>query len=169
MTTAIVIASGPSLDKVYFPEAKRDLLRATMSKHDIFVVNNAYELVPRYEHHVALDQQWWEHYKPDDQGALRWDRNNTVTQMTNSGLAAIDIAAGLGYDRILLLGFDFKRKHMAHFFGDHPPGFINAGIGRRWHKEANLLKEKLIGKEIINCTPDSALRCWPHSKLEEVI
>ncbi len=82
----------------------------------------------------------------------------------NSGYAAINLAVHYGARRVLLLGYDMQaRDGRQHFFGDH--------AWRRGHQSPFALflrtYDTLVdplrsaGVEVINCTPDTALRCFP--------
>jgi len=86
----------------------------------------------------------------------------------NSGYQAVSIAIHAGATRILLCGFDMAG---GHWFGSHPPGLTDAdpNVHRNlfipeFEKLAKILP---AGVEIINCTPGSALQCFPMGNLEE--
>lgn len=90
----------------------------------------------------------------------------------NSGAQAINLAYLFGCRRILLLGFDMKLgpKGESHWHGDHPKEMMSGkGLFEEWiHKFGPLAKDlKEAGCEVINCTPDSALKCFPMSTIEE--
>lgn len=87
-----------------------------------------------------------------------------------SGYQAINLAVHLGAARILLLGYDMRVvKARDHFFGAHPdrtkPPF-NASL-----KAFDTLVAPLtaIGVEVINCTPESAVRCFPMAALRDTL
>lgn len=88
----------------------------------------------------------------------------------NSGYQAVHLAVHLGATRILLLGFDMKdgRNRRRHWFGNHPEKLNSrgnyAGWMRAFDKFARVLQAMDI--EVLNCTPDSALRCFRRSTLE---
>lgn len=90
----------------------------------------------------------------------------------NSGFQAINLAI-LRYGRpltVLLVGFDMQSNGKRHFFGDHPEGLSNAGDFRRFipffRRAAKLLPKDI---EIVNCTPGSALTCFPMARLEDAL
>jgi hypothetical protein len=93
----------------------------------------------------------------------------------NSGHQAVHLAAHLiaHSGRILLLGFDMSRPREgpAHHHGDHPKGLNNpsAPMLQRWAELFGPLARGLAaqGIEVINCTPGSALTCFPWAPLEE--
>jgi hypothetical protein len=74
---------------------------------------------------------------------------------------------------ILLVGFDMKRSGgKAHFFGDHPNGLrtTSAGSYKRWAKSFEQAGKSLpVGIRIVNCTPNSALKCFEMADLNEVL
>lgn len=85
----------------------------------------------------------------------------------NSGFQAVNLAIQFGAKSIKLIGFDMHRPGgRAHFFGDHPPGLSNdspyALFISEFERAAATLKP---GIEIVNCTPGSALTCFPAGEL----
>jgi len=80
---------------------------------------------------------------------------------SNSGLLGLRVAELLGPDRILLLGFDMKGSH---FFGPHPAPLENTPSHRFavFRRQFDAYQSPL---PIINCTPNSALTCFPKSEL----
>jgi len=103
-------------------------------------------------------------------GALATQPNTVVAN--NTGMGAMNIAFHFGVRRILLLGFDMKPRNGKtnwHFRHKEPsqvhrykdvfiPAIERMGVQ---------LKKK--GIEVVNCTPDSALKCFPHKPIEQVI
>lgn len=90
----------------------------------------------------------------------------------NGAYQAIGIAIHAGAKRILLLGVDMKRgeKDEAHWFGEHPDKVVtNYGVAMApWFPS---LVEPLaeMGIEVINCSLESALTCFPKARLEDVL
>jgi hypothetical protein len=88
----------------------------------------------------------------------------------NSGYMAIHLAVHLGVTRILLLGFDMKegRNQRRHWFGNHPAKLNSRGNFRGWlralEKFAKVLNHMHV--EVLNCTPDSAVKCFRSVPLE---
>jgi hypothetical protein len=91
----------------------------------------------------------------------------------NSGYMALHLAVHLGAKRILLLGFDMKdgRNRRRHWFGNHPPKLNSRGNYAGWIRAFEKLAKCLNTRdvEIINCTPDSALRCFRRTSLEAAL
>jgi hypothetical protein len=85
----------------------------------------------------------------------------------NSGFAAVNLAIQFGAKDILLVGFDMQRtRGQEHFFGDHPAPLHNGSdflpFIRAFTNASRAMPE---GVSIINCTPGSALRCFPMGEL----
>lgn len=89
----------------------------------------------------------------------------------NSGYQAINFAYHRGVSRIVLLGFDMQHTGgRAHWHPDHPKGLGNAeGIGG-WIKYFGPLASDLAaeGVDVVNCSPETALKCFRRESLELV-
>ncbi len=89
----------------------------------------------------------------------------------NSGAQAINLAYLFGARKILLLGFDMKLgpNGERHHHPDHPAPLVQSQTFDAWlHKFEYLAKElKEAGCEVINCTTDTALTCFPRSTIEK--
>lgn len=96
---------------------------------------------------------------------------DTIYANGNSGFQAINLAYLFGSRRILLVGFDMKPgpKGEKHWHKDHPKHMVQGQVFREWvFKAATLAKDlKHHGCEVINCTTDTALTCWPRSSLKK--
>lgn len=95
---------------------------------------------------------------------------NGLATGRNSGFQSINLAWLAGAARILLLGYDMKGSaQRMHWFGDHPvmtsPGVLSIFIDG-FNK---LAKRKPAGLEIINCSADTALACFPRASIESVL
>lgn len=134
--------------------------------------------------HPRADRYEWIKYTPKDNSHPRGisDNPKMVSWNSNSGAAAISIAANAGARRIILLGFDMKldgdnkqhwhdlygkianqnkkdlKRHNRTPFERHLRGFedINKDARRR-------------GIEIINACPDSAIKQFPKMSLKELL
>jgi hypothetical protein len=182
--TVVCIGTGPSLTLADV-EACRDRAR-------VIVVNNAYALAPWADVLYAADQKWWSWHKgaPDFAG-LKYTIHPTRTPSWpgllalrntgaqglelqpdglrtgyNSGYQAINLAVHLGASRIVLLGYDMSGDH---FFGSHPdktkPPFAQC------LQAFTTLPGPLAdaGVEVINCSRQTALTCFPRRPLAEVL
>jgi len=144
----------------------------------------------------AADSKWWRHYheralqfagrKVTTRPTLPWPevyylqqayeepvydpRPGYVVSGGNSGYMALHLAVQLGATRVLLLGFDMKNGHNGrrHWFGNHPGKLNSKGSYATWRsafeKFAGVLEHMKV--EVLNCTPGTALRCFPRVPLE---
>lgn len=192
MTTAICIASGPSLT------AKDvDYCRG---KGKVYVINNTFKLASWADVLYGCDFRWWENYHAEAKkicsgefwtvderasseygvnliGCLSdggfWSRkNNSVALCGNGGHQAMNLAAAQGASKIILLGYDMKpaANGIRHWHGDHisaltqtnPVEYVN------W---VNNFKEasKMIDIPVINCTADTAIDCFERADLRAVL
>lgn len=88
----------------------------------------------------------------------------------NSGYQAIGLAHMWGAKKILLLGYDMQRTGgRVHWHADHPRKLGNGGRFSDWAVEMGYLASDAlkIGVEIINCSRQTALRCFPRSTIQE--
>jgi hypothetical protein len=94
----------------------------------------------------------------------------TIHYGFNSGFQAINLAILRGASPVVLVGFDFRGSH---FFGEHPrPPLKNNSIAQytRWLEVMrNAAKHLPAEIQIINCTPGSAIDCFPMGDLREVL
>lgn len=85
-----------------------------------------------------------------------------------SGFQAINLALLMGARRAVLVGFDMHTRGPRHFFGDHPEPLSNY---MRFETVVPVFRRAAAqlpaGVEIVNCTPGSALDCFPMMPLEE--
>lgn len=99
---------------------------------------------------------------------------HVIHQGANSGYQAINLAVLMGAKRIALLGFDMKASSGdVHWHGKHPNGLNNPTDlqFQMWLDAFRTMPPDLekIGVEVINCTPDTALDCFPLRGLESVL
>lgn len=88
----------------------------------------------------------------------------------NSGYAALHVAAQAGAARILLCGLDMRgehwhRPHSGRLLNTLQPTF--AIWMRRFESLAVELDRR--GTAVLNCTPGSALKCFPSAALEDAL
>ena len=92
-----------------------------------------------------------------------------IHQGGNSGFQALNIAVLFGAARVLLLGFDL---HGTHWHGRHPAGMNNPDQNNfdRWSKAFSeaVGDLKLANVEVINCSPGSALTCFPTARIQDL-
>ena len=115
----------------------------------------------RFDDVLILQSSGKDGFDPDP----AWIRNGG-----NSGYSAVHLAAHLGCKRILLCGFDM---HGPRWHGRHPEPLRNAGEGifAGWIARFGTLAPELEkrGIEVVNCTPGSALTCFPMMDLGEAL
>ena len=91
----------------------------------------------------------------------------------SSGYQAINAAWHWGARRLVLLGFDCTPVGgKRHWFGDHPAGLNNPNqVFAKWQERFPELARDLRaeGVEVFNCSPVSALRCWPKVSVGEAL
>lgn len=100
-------------------------------------------------------------------GATGYDPElGRICHGSNSGCAAIHLAAQLGAKLIALIGFDW---HGTHYFGPYPGGW--AGPPFQYGRHFEILGQALAshGVEVINCTPGSVLTCFEQVSLDAVL
>lgn len=101
---------------------------------------------------------------------------SAIRHGANSGYQAINVGYHFGASRIVLLGYDMHVQGGAHFDSDQPDR------GKPLDQFARMLEHNMLprfpslvdplraaGVEVINATPGSALKCWPHQALEEIL
>jgi len=183
--TVAVLASGPSMTP---------LVAAAVRNIPTIVINDTFRLAPWAALLYAADAAWWQ-ANPDalafaglkvtvdsvpgvealrNTGSTGFDPDpQCIRTGSNSGYQGVHIAAQAGATRILLCGFDMTAKRGAHWFGAHRPDLKNTDpeTYERFIRRFATLKDALDarGVEVINCTPGSALKCFPFGDLVEIL
>lgn len=170
----VVIASGQSLtiDQVNYVRKARE---KGLIKGFIAVSNVGIDLAPDADALVSHDAAWWRKNPKaidfEKDKFCRDEVNGTIMfkpffdRGLNSGLMACDVAyRRYGAKKILLLGFDM---HGTHYFGKHPDGLKNSTeIQFKRHLEQF---DFWRGCDIVNCTPNSALKKFQYMDLKDAI
>jgi len=94
-----------------------------------------------------------------------------IRQGANSGFQALNLAALFGAARIWLLGFDMQHTGgRKHFFGPHPGPLDRGHSFKKWVAAFNTAAPQLAaaGIEVINCTRETALACFPRVAIEDL-
>jgi hypothetical protein len=109
---------------------------------------------------------------------------NVIHHGHGSGYSLVSMAHREGADRILLLGYDLKYaadydgkardvgSGPRHYFGEYPASmqhWPSVSVVRGVHVELvelyrSIHKQGLV--EVINCTPDSAIDCFPRMEID---
>lgn len=104
-----------------------------------------------------------------EHGSLFSSDPKLIRYGSNSGFQALNLALLKGATRVVLVGYDMRVVgKQRHFFGDHPKGLSNAtnytNFVPHFVRAARDCKVP-----IVNATPGSALKCWPHKPLDEAL
>lgn len=186
--TAVVVASGPSL-------TDEQIALVEHSDALTIAVNNSYEKLQHPDAVYACDYLWWKfnHMKvkqniprsrlwTQDLAAaeqyqlshIRWEAKDGLGKRGlrvngNSGAGAINLAYHFGVRRILLIGMDMKPglNGEKHWHPDHPKPLVQGQQFEEWRKKMGVLAAdlKTEGVTVVNCTPGSALTCFPMGDL----
>lgn len=183
--TIACVGGGPSLtaaDVAYV----RGRVTATIA------INDAYRLAPWADVLYACDAKWWYWHKGApgfaglkysiDPVAGARHRDVHVLKRTgdegleldagglrsggNSGYQAIGLAVHLGAARVILLGYDMQG---GHWFGAHPNGSKPPFVLCLQRFETLIAPLAALGVEVVNCSRESALTCFPRRSLEEAL
>jgi hypothetical protein len=188
----VILASGPSLTEA---QVAQTVPTAADAPVRVIATNStALSLGKHADVVYASDILWWKtNYRAIDakrawtcdRGAaerygLNWvkgvnrlglSKERWIHTNGNSGASAINLAYLFGARRILLLGFDMKLgpKGEKHHHPDHPSPMVQSQTFDDWiHKFDFLARDlKAAGCEVINCTVDTALTCFPRSTVEK--
>jgi len=87
----------------------------------------------------------------------------------NSGANAISLAAWLGAEKIILLGYDCSIKKGFHWHGQHKKPLTNCTSIKHWPGIFEKVAKAFGHVEIINCTRETELECFKRDKLESVL
>jgi len=83
--------------------------------------------------------------------------------MGNSGYQALNLAYILGAGKIILLGFDMSGSH---FFGEHPEPLKVTSPFKQFVNGFRTITKPV---EIINCSRQTKIDCFPRKNLEDVL
>lgn len=114
------------------------------------------------------------HVPSVDEKGLSFDPM-VIHQGCNSAFQALNLLVLMGVSRVLLLGCDMKlgARGAVHWHGDHPPGLNNPTEQNfsNWRAafDGAVPDLKRLGVDVINCTPGSALTCFPSAELGDVL
>lgn len=188
--TCAILAGGPSLQG-FDAEVLRSLR--------VITINDSWRLAPWADLHYHCDESWIRAQKGIDLDSGKWvkggvdprtDPRVKVLRFTgqmgldrapdalrhgsNSGYQAIHLAYHLGVARILLLGYDMHVSGSRTHWHDEPrpsPSQFSAEIKQTFLPLFEYLVKPmgLAGIDIVNCTPGSALKCWPYMPLAEAL
>lgn len=167
MNCWIVLAPGPSASAE---------LAARIQHLPVVAVGCAFELAPWAQIIAASDAAWWRSYPVamaskaakftmGTKRDVEQVRIDALGAVVNSGVLGLECAARAGAKRILLLGADM---HGTHFFGAYTNGLRNTAPHQRMQhmKQYETWGKLNRGVQVLNCTPGSALNCFPKADLD---
>ena len=188
MQTIVCAASGPSL-------CQNDL-EYVRGRAPLYAVNDVYKLAPWAKVFYACDAEWWDahHEGIENLAGEKWTINKAAAEKYklnfipglpakkfsnspgyiatggNSGFQALNLAVLHGAQRVILLGYDMQLAPdgKRHFFGNHPGGMNRNSRYQDWIKNFRRAKP-YIKIEVINCTRETALDCFPKTKLKDAL
>jgi hypothetical protein len=188
--TFVIIASGPSLTS--------EDVEYCRGKAKVIAINDNYLMAPWADYLYFCDGKWWRwhqdkeefknfqgqiytrhseageqeninHIQSKPEKGLSKDKD-VIHEGSNSGYQAINLAYHLGAKRIILLGYDMQTTNGEnHWFGLHPDKIVSNynNFVDKYNQMAPHAKE--IGLEIINCTRQTALKCFPRQELRKAL
>lgn len=92
-----------------------------------------------------------------------------------SGPQIVNIAYHYGVETMVLIGWDMCYREKRHYFGEYPkelqhwPRTGPNGELDGLIKEMETIKPEDYDIQIINCSPDSALKCYPLKSISEFL
>jgi hypothetical protein len=141
-------------------------------------------------------QKWTTNKAAAEKFGLNWIRERDERGLSanpsyvhhghGSGYTMVNLAYLMGADRIVLLGYDCKyaadysAKDLypgstpRHYFGEYPSALLHwpiTSVKRGVHVEMLKLWKSVADQgavEIVNCTPGSAIDCFPRADIESL-
>lgn len=179
-----IFASGPSMSTADATECHRLGLRS------IAINNQAIDCAPWADVIYGSDLKWWRHYMPQVAALpgrkvslqigqaisgvdCLWpsshvfdERPSYLSTGGNSGYAALCLAAKLGATRIFLYGYDMGMRSGRMRRHEYPANLNSRPRFAHWIPRFNQLAPylKCRGVSVVNCTPGSALSCFPFAE-----
>lgn len=167
-------------------------------KAKVITINSTWRLAPWADVHYSSDADWWELELSamratcsgqfwtghpagvaDDVNVCPYDKKarglskvpGRIAWGGNSGYCAIGLAVQFGARRILLLGYDQQDDGRGHWHGQHPESVRKAFNWPMWHERFAEMSADAgrMGIEIVNCTRETALTCFPRMSLEDAL
>ena len=90
----------------------------------------------------------------------------------NSGFQALNLAILAGASRVFLLGYDMQETGgKSHWFGDHPGSLKRTSPYALFRKSFDDAADQIarLGVEVINCSSETSLTCFPRVGLLEAL
>ena len=166
-------------------QADADLVRDWRGENrKAIAINNTYQLAPWADVIYGCDSRWWKKYHEDvfarcpgekwayqDAPCKKYGCNKARLRSTggNSGYQSVRLAiTEFEATRIILLGFDLKAP--GHWHPEHKgwPNPTNQNM-MNWRNNLANLGREFKAVEIINCSRDTALECFPKMELRRAL
>lgn len=178
--TVVCVASGPSL-------TVDDCDRVRASGHPTIVANTSFRRCLWADVLFAFDAKWWEAYRAEVDETFKGQRvtccpggvklgaaelllnKQWFTSFHNSGANAVSLAITGKAKRVLMIGYDCQKTGgMSHWHGDHPKVLSNVKSIDQWPTHFKNLSRLASAKgvQVINCSRETSLRCFPRAELE---
>lgn len=193
MTACLICASGPSLAKSDIDHFSD---RFTIAVNDTYKLIDRVDLLYAcdgewWDHHAEKTQhiknRWTCSVEASGRHRLRLipgehhdnakiyfndDRQQfKIIYGGNSGFQAIGLAHKLGFDDVVLLGFDMGHDagQPKHFFGNHPQGIDRPSPFNMWIDAFNKASPaiKKAGMRIVNASRETRLECFARYQWKE--
>jgi hypothetical protein len=183
LAEAVCAASGPSLTAEDI-ETVRQWRKGYGLSRSVIVCNTTFKAIPWADTLFGMDGKWWRQYSKEAKESFKGELVTSSQSYKsygisfsrhltfgNTGAGAIHLAFKRGARRIYLLGYDCQKTGgKSHHHGDHPQPLHNAVSMVSWPDQFKRLADALRGKcEVINCTRETALKCFPRLTLEEAL
>lgn len=189
-----ILASGPSMKPEVVTAVRA--WREQAPDRKAIVINTTFRLFLDADVLYACDHQWWKAYIKEVKSNFKGDlwtqdkkaqkdhninwiesksekglnpRKGVINQGGNSGYQAIGLAVQAGAKKIYLFGFDM---HGCHWHGPHPEKHLaKVNVYDTWLSFFPQMSEDLKVKqiEVINYTPNSALKVFPYRDIKELM
>lgn len=194
--TVLCAATGPSfhVEHAELIEATR---ASAGGRLRVLAINDAYRLLPFADALYACDAKWWAVHEPATREfrGERWTqsfaaaeayglrlvhaekgeglarRAEAIYASSSSGYQALGLAHLWGARRIILVGYDYQRTGgLGHFFGEHPKPLTQGNLSTL-ARPFPALAQKLAaaGVAVVNCTGETALRCFARARLDDIL
>jgi hypothetical protein len=193
----VILASGESLSVDQCEKVRAWRMAEAAEMRRVIAINTTFRRAPWADVLWGCDCTWWSEYHAEvvdvfagqlwtqDQRAVDdyglhfiesqaapglCRRPGLINQGGNSAYMSLNLGVQAGARRFVLLGVDM---HGSHWHGDHPQGLSNPApyLFATWIKQFGVLAKDLAvdGIEVINCTPGTALHCFPEKSLQETL
>lgn len=194
MKTLAILASGPSL-------TADDVELVKLAEVPTMVINTTFRMAPWADYLYTNDDDWldwhltelgatfngqiWcghaDYAHVDGVHHVPFDRDcdglahkpGHISWGMNSGGAALSLAEMLGYQRLILLGYDQQwQGDRPRWHGKHPEHLQNRKPGfHRWREYFERVAQQAPAREleIINCSRETSLTCFRREPLRSML